>query len=165
MMTEALLRELEKESEITRRVLERVPEDKLGWQPHARSMTLGKLAVHIATQTGSLIGMMRAENYEIPADFKLPDVASRAELREMFEASLKDARRVLERWDDAALEKTWTVTRAGKTLISIPRSAGIRFIVFNHLCHHRGQLSVYLRLLDVPVPSIYGPSADENPWA
>jgi uncharacterized damage-inducible protein DinB len=164
MITEALLMELDKESDTTRRLMERVPEDKLGWKPHAKSMSLGTLAAHIATAPGGLAKMMRSEETDV-GEVTPPQPASRAELMEMFENSAAEAKRILGGWDDAALGKVWTVRKAGQVVLSIPRAAAVRFILMNHMIHHRGQLSLYLRLLDVPLPVMYGPTADENPWA
>ncbi len=159
-----LLMELERESETTRRVLERVPEDQLGWKPHEKSMSLGQLAIHVATIPGSIASVLRADSYDVGVDNMPPAARSRAALIRAFERSTADAVEILKSFDEAALAKLWTAQRGGQTVTSMPRATVVRFIMLNHLYHHRGQLSVYLRLLGVPVPSIYGPSADENPW-
>ncbi|MGD0013320.1 MAG: DinB family protein [Bryobacteraceae bacterium] len=163
-MIDAILKELEQESAATRRVLERVPEDKLGWKPHEKSMTLGLLATHIATAPGNMARMISCDTFEFTEDYKLKPAASHAELMQAFEASLAEAKRTLAQFDDESLGRLWTAKKGGVVAAQLPRMACLRSILLNHLYHHRGQLSVYLRLLDVPVPAIYGPSADENPW-
>lgn len=160
-----LLMELEQESQTTRRLLELLPEDKLAWAPHQRSMTLGQLAMHLAMIPGSIASVVRADSFDVTANLKPPQPESRAQVIETFEKSLAEAVETLGEFDDAALAKMWAAKKGSRTVTMLPRGGVIRFILLNHLIHHRGQLSVYLRLLDVPVPSIYGPSADENPWA
>ncbi len=161
---DTFLTELERESETTRRLLERLPEDKLGWKPHEKSMSLGQLAIHVAAIPGAIAAWLRADSYDVSSEMTEPEARSRAQVIEAFEKNLAEAAETLGEFDDAALAKMWTVKKDGRTLMAMPRSAVVRFVMLNHLVHHRGQLSVYLRLLDVPVPLIYGPSADENPW-
>jgi uncharacterized damage-inducible protein DinB len=163
--SDLLLMELEQESKTTRRVLERLPEDKLGWKPHERSMTAERLAMHVASIPGVVAAAVRPDVHDFYAEPAPPVAQSRAEILEAFEKSLAEAKEMLAQFDDAALERVWTAKRGEQTLTTMPRGIAIRFIMLNHLCHHRGQLSVYLRMLGVPVPAIYGPSADENPWA
>jgi len=159
-----LLMELEQESETSRRLLELLPEDKLGWRPHQKSMTLGQLAMHLAMIPGSIASVVQADSFDVTANRMPPQPESRAQVIDTFETSQAEAVEKLGAFDDAALAKMWAAKKGGRTVTALPRSAVIRFILLNHLIHHRGQLSVYLRLLDVPLPSIYGPSADENPW-
>ncbi len=159
-----LIQELEQEADTTRRVLARVPEAQLGWAPHARSRTLGQLAMHVATNPGNVMAFA-AQN---PAEF--PDTGdvspdSTAQLLTALDASVLDAKRLLGSMSDEALAETWRVHANGTEIMAMPRIAFLRSVLLNHWYHHRGQLSVYLRLFDVPVPSIYGPSADENPFA
>ena len=161
---DTFLTELERESETTRRLLERLPEDKLGWKPHEKSMTLGRLAMHVATIPGTIAAWLRDDSYVLSGE-RTPEAGSRAQVIEAFEESLTGAAETLGEFDDDALAKMWSLRMGGRTLMTMPRSAAVRFLMLNHLVHHRGQLSVYLRLLDVAVPSIYGPSADDNPWA
>jgi uncharacterized damage-inducible protein DinB len=149
----------------TRRLLDRLPEDKLGWKPHEKSMTLGQLAMHVATIPGAIASVLRADSFDVSVNLMPPPAGSRAEAIEASEKSLADAAEILGGFDDASLATMWTAKKGGRTAMTVPRSAMIRFVMMNHLVHHRGQLSVYLRLLDVPVPSRYGPSADEDPWA
>lgn len=166
-IVDSFLQELEQEAATTRRVLERVPNDKLDWRPHPKSMSLGQLAQHVATTPGQIAAMVTGASFALPAEFPSPpSAASTEELLKAFEADIAQAKDTLSNWDDAHATAEWTVTNAsGKTLMQMPRVGFIRVIALNHWYHHRGQLSVYLRLLDVPLPSIYGPSADENPFA
>ncbi len=162
-MKQSILMELDREAEITQRVLDRVPEDKLGWKPHAKSQSLGQLAVHIANIPAFVAMAGAVDNFEM-VHRTPPEVTSRQELKELFQKNLANVKTLLETMDDAKLMATWTATMGGKVMMTMPRLGLIRTILLNHSYHHRGQLSVYLRLLDVPVPSIYGPSADENPF-
>lgn len=159
----SLLQELEQEAHITRRVLERVPGDRLGWKPHEKSMTLGQLALHVATIPGGLAEAASQSPFQIPG-FTQPGVTSGAELIPALEQSVAKASRILGGMDDSALGKTWRAVDADREIMAIPVGAVLRSLMLNHWYHHRGQLSVYLRELGVPVPSIYGPSADENPF-
>jgi len=161
---DSILAELEMESNTTRRVLERVPEGKFGWKPHDKSMTLGYLATHVATIPGSFAELATQDGFDAANFTPLAVPNTTAELIAVFDKSLADAKQCLSSLDDAKLMAPWTFSKGGKVLMTFPRIGLIRNILCNHLYHHRGQLSVYLRLLDVPVPSIYGPSADENPF-
>jgi uncharacterized damage-inducible protein DinB len=163
-MIDALLQELEQEAQTTRRVLERVPDAQLGWKPHPKSMTLGQLAMHVAIVPGGVAEAAAQPAMQVP-DFPRPSPASASELVPMLEDSVKRARQALGGMDDAAMNQTWRVLDGDREVLSMPRVAFLRSIMLNHWYHHRGQLSVYLRQLNVPVPSIYGPSADENPFA
>ncbi len=162
-LVDPILMELDQEGQTTKRVLERVPEDKLAWKPHPKSYSLGQLALHIASAPGNLAAAVSMDSFEIP-NFTQPSPASRKEILDAFSASLESAKTTLGKMDDAKFMGMWTLKKDGKVLMSVPRAGFIRSILLNHIYHHRGQLSVYLRLLDVPVPSIYGPSADENPF-
>ena len=162
-ITDSLIAELEMESNTTRRVLERVPSDKLTWKPHEKSMSLGRLAQHVATIPGLISGWSKSDALAIE-DFKPePEPTSTQEILSALAASVEDAKKVLAATDDTRVMGMWSMTAGGKPIFSVPRAGLLRNIMLNHLYHHRGQLSVYLRLLNVPVPSIYGPSADENP--
>jgi uncharacterized damage-inducible protein DinB len=158
------LQELEHEAQTTRRVLERVPDAHLGWKPHPKSMTLGQLAMHVATVPGNVAEIASPPSVQVPK-FGLVAATSAAELIPALEQSITKAKQLLGRMDDAALAATWRLMDGDAELMALPRAAVLRSIMLNHWYHHRGQLSVYLRQLDVPVPSIYGPSADENPFA
>ena len=162
-LIDPIVAELDQEAQTTRRVLERVPQDKLTWKPHPKSMSLGQLALHLATAPGMIATIASQDRIEAPS-FQQSEAKSRAEILDAFAQSLATAKDLLNTIDDARAVATWTLTRNGKVLMALPRLAMIRAILLNHSYHHRGQLTVYLRLLDVPVPSIYGPSADENPF-
>ncbi len=162
-LIDPILAELDQESQTTRRVLERVPEDKLTWKPHAKSMSLGQLALHLAMAPGMIATIASQDRVEAPS-FQQSEAKSRAEILDAFTQSVATAKDLLTKIDDARAMATWTLTRNGKVLMAVPRLAMIRAILLNHSYHHRGQLTVYLRLLNIPVPSIYGPSADENPF-
>ncbi len=160
-IAEALISELEYESKATRRLLERVPEDCLAWKPHEKSMSLGLLAMHVATAPGEIARMVETDVCERFGSGLKPAV-SRAELLTAFEASIAEAKRILAGFDDEAFGRTWKLFVNGQEVVSAPRRAFVRSAMFNHLYHHRGQLTVYLRMQNVPLPSIYGPSADER---
>ncbi len=159
---DSFLAELEQESNTTRRVLERVPEEKLGWKPHEKSMSLGELGLHVATIPGGLAQAMVNDNLEVAGHPSQPAAKSKAELLAAFEESIKTAKQVIGGFDDQKAMGTWKITANGNALLALPRVAAVRGVMLNHLYHHRGQLTVYLRLLNIPVPSIYGPSADEG---
>jgi uncharacterized damage-inducible protein DinB len=161
---DAILMEVDQEAKTTQRVLDRIPDDKLTWKPHAKSYSLGQLGLHIARAQGALAEAASKDNFEI-GNMTQAEPASRKEILDTFTQSTANAKQILAKIDDARLLATWTASRNGKVILTMPRIAFIRAIMMNHIYHHRGQLSVYLRLLDVPVPSIYGPSADENPFA
>jgi uncharacterized damage-inducible protein DinB len=163
-IAQALLAELEQESQTTRRVLERVPHAHLGWKPHPKSMSLGQLALHVAVVPGNVAELVARDSIEAP-NFVQPEAASAAELVPALETSVTKARQHLGALSDAAMGETWRMTRDGSEVLAMPRVAFARAIMLNHWYHHRGQLLVYLRLLNVPVPSVYGPTADENPFA
>ncbi len=161
--TEALIEELEQETRTTRRLLERVPGDRLTWKPSEKSMTLGQLALHVAVIPGGLAQASCQSPFPVP-NFNQPAAKNSAELIPALEQSVAKAREILCGMDDAALAKTWRVVDGDREVMSMPVGAVLRSLMLNHWYHHRGQLSVYLRELGVPVPSIYGPSADENPF-
>lgn len=164
-MIDVLLAELEQESHATRRVLERVPQAHLGWKPHPKSMSLGQLALHVATVPGNVAELASMDTIPEPPVFVQHEAATAAELVPALTASVAKARQHLGGFDDAAMGATWRLMSRGREVMAMPRVAFARAIMLNHWYHHRGQLLVYLRLLDVPVPSVYGPSADENPFA
>jgi len=163
-MVEALLQELEHEAKTTRRVLERVPGDQLTWKPHPKSMSLGQLALHVATTPGAVAAIAQQSPYQV-GDFQQPSAASAAELVPALDESVANARMFLSGLADADLAKTWRAAHRGTEVMALPLGAMLRGIMLNHWYHHRGQLSVYLRQVGALVPSIYGPSADENPFA
>jgi uncharacterized damage-inducible protein DinB len=165
MSIEAIFRELDVETATTRRVLERVPADKLTWRPHPKSMSLGELALHVA-MSPSYCSAWALEDVK---DFgsgggKPPEPTSTEEILKAHDEGVAKTRETLSRLGNDGLSAPWKAVAGGNTIFEMPKAALIRTIVLNHTYHHRGQLSVYLRLLDVPVPSIYGPSADEAPF-
>jgi uncharacterized damage-inducible protein DinB len=165
-MQDALVAELMQEAGATRRVLERVPEHRLAWRPHPRSMSLGQLALHVATIPGGVATMLEGDGLDAAAvDFSQKPMTSRAGLLDALEGSVARARALFEGLDAKRAAAPWRLTRGGREIFTLPRAAAVRSILLNHWYHHRGQLTVYLRLLDVPVPAVYGNSADENPLA
>jgi uncharacterized damage-inducible protein DinB len=163
-LVDPLLMELDQEAQTTQRILERVPDNKLTWRPHPKSYSQGQLALHIASVPGNVSAAAAQDTFEAP-NFSQSEPKSRQEILDTFSKGLASAKDTLNKMDDARLMSMWSLTRNGKVLMTIPRIGFLRSILMNHNYHHRGQLSVYLRMLDVPVPSIYGPSADENPFA
>lgn len=163
-MITAVLQEFDNEAGTTRRVLERVPSDKLTWKPHPKSMSLGELALHIAASPAVIAGWC-AEGVTQFTGEKTPAPSSTADILAAHDKGVTTVKETLGALGDEGLAGTWTATAGGATLMTMPKGAVVRALVMNHWIHHRGQLSVYLRLLDVAVPSIYGPSADENPFA
>ena len=165
-LIDPLLMELDRESATTRKLLERVPEGKYSWQPHPKSMTLGRLAMHVAT-IPDWSASLANDGFDIadPSKSAVPEPPARAaEIAGIFDERVKAAKAMLATLDDAKAMGSWTLSVKGKPIFSMPRLAVARNFILNHSIHHRGQLSVYLRLLDVPLPPIYGPTADENPF-
>jgi uncharacterized damage-inducible protein DinB len=162
-MTQAFISELKQEGATTKRVLERVPEDKLSWKPHAKSWSLGELALHVAQVPGNIANMITPNSLEV-INFTQAEAKSTAEILKALDDSMANAEAKLAGWSDADLMSDWKLTAGPRTIMTMPRIAVVRAIMLNHWYHHRGQLSVYLRILDVAIPSIYGPSADENPF-
>lgn len=157
--------EFDQEAKTTRRVLERVPATKLAWKPHSKSLSLGQLALHIAAVPGRFVTTLQKQEHEVnPSNFQFDEAKSIEEILTVFDQSVKDAHAYLTQLSDEQAKADWTLKSGGRILFTRPRVEVIRMIMQNHIYHHRGQLSVYLRMLDVPVPSIYGPSADENPF-
>jgi len=162
-LSSSFLGELDHEMANTRRTLERVPTDKLAWQPHAKSMTLGRLASHIAEMPIWCNRVLAAAEYDFAVGGRLrTDLPSTREILEAFDKNLAGAREAVAATGDDALREKWTLRRGDQVVFSLPRIAVLRTMVLNHVIHHRGQLTVYLRLNDVPVPGLYGPSADEG---
>ncbi len=159
-----LLQELGQEAGTTRRVLERVPEDQFGWKPHEKSMTLGQLAIHIATLPGGIAEISTWPSFDVAIAQPRPSPTSTVDLLDALDESVARAQAVLNEMEDAALATPWRLVNGDKEIMTIPRAALLRTIMLNHWYHHRGQLTVYLRQLGVPIPPIYGPSADERPF-
>jgi len=162
---QAMLAELDAESPATRRVLERVPEAQLGFRPHPKSMSLAQLANHVASIPGRIAGMAAGEGFDVSeANFTPPPAESAGALITTLDESLEAARAFLAGLDEAGATAPWSLTKGEQVLFTLPRLGVMRRLAFNHWYHHRGQLLVYLRLLDVPVPIVYGRTADENPF-
>lgn len=160
---DALLPEFDHETGTTRRLLERVPDDKLAWRPHQKSMTLGRLAMHVAEIFGWGPPTLTQPGMDFsPAAYVPREPRTRAEILSVFDENVSATRKLLENVSDGELMAPWTLKADGKPIFSMPRAGVVRSLMMNHLIHHRGQLSVYLRQNDVPLPSIYGPSADER---
>lgn len=157
------LAELKYESLATRKALERVPADKLGWKPHDKSMTLGRLASHIAEIPSWTVNAIKEDEFVVQEGFKPFNATDHKEIIAAFDKNLKEAEEALDGVSDEHMQAMWSMKMGDEELFSMPRSSVIRSWILNHLYHHRGQLTVYLRLNDAPVPSIYGPSADEQP--
>jgi len=165
-MIEALIGEFRQEARTTGRVLGKVPAEQLTWKPHPKSLSLGQLALHIATVPGAAAKMLQKDEHEVtPAAFRFQDPHGIEEIRSTFEQSVKDAETFLCGLSEQQAAGNFTLKAGGRTIFTQPRLGVVRMIMLSHVYHHRGQLSVYLRLLNVPVPSIYGPSADDNPFA
>jgi len=157
------LTEFEAQAPVTRRFLERLPEDKLTWKPHEKSLTAGQLAFHIAAGPGGIVRFVANNPAQAPKSFNFPQPASREEILKTFDESIDAVRSLLPGFDDAAMKETWRMMAGDKEVLAQPRADFVRDVMFSHLYQHRGQLSVYLRLLDVAVPASWGPSADEQP--
>jgi uncharacterized damage-inducible protein DinB len=160
-LSNAFLQEFEREAATTRRVLERVPADRFAWKPHPRSRSLGELAMHVATVPQVICGWAVQSETPLTAHTPSPTPASSADLIAALDRSVQTMRETLGTLGDEGLKAGWKGTARGATVMEMPKVALIRTVALNHWYHHRGQLSVYLRLLDVPVPAMYGPSADE----
>ncbi|MBL8148891.1 MAG: DinB family protein [Blastocatellia bacterium] len=162
-LSEAIAAELKHEAAITRRLLERVPEEALGWKPHEKSMTLSMLAGHVAELPDWFSAIVKQDELDFATmDYKPLEPTKTSELLEAFDKNVASALDVLQGQTDEFLSTSWRLRDGERIFFEMPRSAVIRSMTMNHLIHHRGQLSVYLRMKDVPIPSIYGPSADEQ---
>ena len=158
-----LLHELEQEADATRRVLARVPDSHLSWKPHEKSFSLGQLALHVATIPGFITTMAMRSPFPVPK-FVQAEPAAAGELLTAFDASLGTAREALRAMTDSQLGDEWRLVDGDREMLAMPVGAVLRTIMLNHWYHHRGQLLVYLRQVGQPVPSVYGPTADENPF-
>ena len=160
---DALLPEYDHETGTTRRLLERVPADRLAWKPHEKSMTLGRLATHVAeVPAWGKMALDRTE-FNIEGPYRPAAGNTPAEILALFDENVAATRKKLQEVGDGELMAMWTLKSEGKEVFSMPRIGVLRTMVMNHMIHHRGQLSVYLRENDVPLPPIYGPTADERP--
>ncbi len=158
--SEAYLPEFDHEMANTRKLLDCVPDDKLGWKPHAKSMSLGKLATHIAelVEWGALV--VNEDKLDLGTWSRPQDPTTTAGLTDLLDKNAVASRQAIAAATDEHLAETWTLLAGGHTIFAMQRGQVLRGVVLSHVIHHRGQLSVYLRLLDVPIPGMYGPSAD-----
>jgi len=165
-IADALLPEFDHEMANTRKTLERCPEDEFGWKPHPKSFTMGSLATHLADMTGWCVYTIEKDSFDVSPPgappYKEDPATSSKELLEKFDKNVAAARAALAGASDEHYMAPWSLLAGGQTIFSMPRIACIRSFVMNHCIHHRAQLGVYLRLNDIPVPAIYGPSADEQ---
>src|SRR5215207_3791052 len=152
---DGMLQELDQEAATTRRVLERVPDQHLAWRPHEKARTLGELAHHVATVPGSVAKLVASQSPVQAPQFKAPQLANASELVPLLDDSIAKAKEALSGMSDSDLMSTWRMMQGERELMAIPRVAMVRTVMLNHWYHHRGQLSVYLKQLDVPIPSIY----------
>jgi uncharacterized damage-inducible protein DinB len=161
-LIDPVLAELAHEAATTRRLLERVPGQHLAWKPHEKSMTLGRLATHIAELPGWVGSIVDKDEFDVgTSGYVPPTLGSAAEIVAMFDRNVAAATEALKRQSNDRLLAKWQFKKNGQLVLEMPRMGMIRSFLMNHLIHHRGQLSVYLRLQNVPLPSIYGPTADE----
>ncbi len=162
-LAESMLAEFEAQAPITRKFLERLPEDRLTWKPHERSMSAGQLALHIARVPGGSVRFVQQNPAQAPNFNNGPQPSSLGEILGAFEESIATVRSLLPQFNDATMKETWRMVQGDRELLAIPRAQFRRDIMLNHWFQHRGQFSVYLRLLNVAVPASWGPSADEPP--
>jgi uncharacterized damage-inducible protein DinB len=162
-IAQAMLAEFEVQAPVTRKFLERLPEDKLTWKPHNKSMSAGQLAYHLASVPGGIVRFVQNNPAQAPESFNFPQPASRQEILKTFEENIATVRSLLPKFDDAAMKESWHMVSGGRELFAQPRGEFLRDVMLSHWYQHRGQFSVYLRMLDVAVPASWGPSADEPP--
>jgi uncharacterized damage-inducible protein DinB len=161
-LSDVMVQEFMHESQTTKKLLERLPEDRISWKPHEKSMPMSRLATHITEIPQWAEVIVNQDGFDMASvDFKPVMLESRRQILESFQKNLDKFAEILGGKDDEYLMASWKLKEGDKVLIDLPRAAAIRGFVISHVIHHRGQLSVYLRENDVPVPSIYGPSADE----
>jgi uncharacterized damage-inducible protein DinB len=162
-LAQSISAEFEQQVPITRKFLERLPEDKLTWKPHVKSMSAGQLALHLARVPGGIVRFVQQNPQQAPDFANVPQPSSLREVLNTFEESISTVRTLLPQFNDAYMQETWRLLQRDTELLAIPRAQFLRDIMLNHWYQHRGQFSVYLRLLNVAVPATWGPSADEQP--
>lgn len=161
-ISQALLPEFDQEMAGTRKTLERIPMDRYDWAPHTKSFNMGKLATHVATLPGWAAMTIQTDELDLSQPFEQPQPKTTEELLALFDQAAAEARATLAGADDAELMEPWTLRKGEHVIFTLPKVAVIRTMVMNHIIHHRAQLTVYLRLNDIPVPGLYGPSADDE---
>jgi uncharacterized damage-inducible protein DinB len=162
-IAQSLLAEFEGQALITRKFLERLPGDKLAWKPHNKSMSAGQLAYHLASVPGGVVRFVQNNPVQAPEFASFPQPASCQEILKTFEESIAAVRSLLPKYDDTAMKETWRMVAGEREVLAQPRAEFLRDVMLSHWYQHRGQFSVYLRMLDVAVPASWGPSADEPP--
>jgi uncharacterized damage-inducible protein DinB len=162
-LAQTLLAEFEIQAPITGRFLQRLPEDKYTWKPHPKSMTAGQLAYHLATVPGGVIRFVQNNPAQVPGFPDFPQPADRQEVLKAYDESIATVRDLLPKFDDAAMAEIWRLKVGDQEVVAVPRASFLRDVMLSHWYQHRGQFGVYLRLLDIPVPASFGPSADEAP--
>jgi uncharacterized damage-inducible protein DinB len=162
-IAQSLLAEFEGQALITRKFLERLPEDKLAWKPHNKSMSAGQLAYHLASVPGGVVRFVQNNPVQAPEFASFPQPASCQEILKTLEESIATVRSLLPKYDDTAMKETWRMVAGEREVLAQPRAEFLRDVMLSHWYQHRGQFSVYLRMLDVAVPASWGPSADEPP--
>lgn len=161
-INDGLIGELKHEAATTRKMLERIPAENFDWKPHEKSMTMGRLATHVADMFNWIPGTLETDELDFAKGYDEPKPANAEELVALLDKNTAAAEESLKKSDEANFMKTWTLRNGEEILLQLPKIAVLRGMVMNHIVHHRGQLSVYLRLNDIPVPAMYGPSADEQ---
>jgi uncharacterized damage-inducible protein DinB len=161
-IAQSLLREFETQAPITRKFIERLPDDKLAWKPHTKSMTAGQLAFHLATVPDAVVRIAGTNPAQV-SNFNFPQPASRQEVLNAFDECIATVRDLLPKFDDAAMHDIWRLVAGNREVLAQPRGEFLRDVMLSHWYQHRGQFSVYLRILDIAVPASWGPSADEPP--
>lgn len=161
-LKQLLLADLEQELAMTRRVIERVPDDRLDWKPHEKSTAIGGLAMHCANLLRWQVGIVEFDEYDIASVGHLDPPKSQEDILFMFDGLRHDLIEALEKTDDEGIQRVWTLRSGDRIIVRLPKFAALRTFGLSHMIHHRGQLTVYLRLLEVPVPATYGASADEG---
>jgi uncharacterized damage-inducible protein DinB len=165
-ITDHLLPEFDQEMANTRKLLERVPEDRFTWKPHVKSFDMRRLATHVAEIPSWAVMTVAQDSIDLNppggSQYKSPEISTRQDLLELFDKNVKEARAAIAGASDEHLAKPWSLLSGGHSILSMPRTAVLRTFVMSHHIHHRAQLGVYLRMNDVPLPAIYGPSADDS---
>ena len=165
-ISRSMLPEFDFEMANTRKTLERVPEDQFAWKPHNKSMSFGEIATHLANLPTWAVRSINHDSFDMAppgaGPMRVPPIKTNAELLETFDKNVAEAREAISGASDDLLREPWSLLSGGNVVMKLPRVAVLRSFVLNHSIHHRGQLSVYLRLRDIPVPALYGPSADER---
>jgi uncharacterized damage-inducible protein DinB len=162
-IAQSFVREFATQAPITGKFLERLPADKLTWKPHNKSMSAGQLAYHLASVPGGVVRFVQDNPAQAPEFASFQQPTSRQEILKTFEESIAAVRSLLPKYDDTAMKETWRMVAGGREVLAQPRAEFLRDVMLSHWYQHRGQFSVYLRMLDVAVPASWGPSADEPP--